>query len=77
MKKLSDTLYAQEEGSFLLHAHGPQDTPWCLVDTEVKVQDSSTKSRLVAMFADLEDALAFTEIKTGTSIPGRKWSVLL
>lgn len=74
MKKLSNSLYVQEEGSLLLHAHGPEETRWCLVDTET--QDHGSK--LIAMFAELDDALAFagTKIGPGTSVPGREWRAL-
>ena len=74
MKKLSDTLYVQEEGTLLIHAHGPKIAPWCLVDTG----DHRTRdSRVIALFADLSDALEFAKTKTGpeTSIPGRQWSL--
>jgi hypothetical protein len=74
MKKLSDSLYAQEEGSLLLHSHGPEITPWCLVNTEIA---GKHESKLIAMFAELDDALAFAETKVSaeTSVPGREWRV--
>ncbi len=81
MKKLSDTFYVQEEGRLLIHAHGPYNTPWCLVDTGTGISASEedyVPSSIVAMFSHLTDALAFAEVKESqiARLPGRSWHLV-
>lgn len=76
MKKLNEMMYVQEEGTLLIHMYGPHElAPWCVVDTG---SGPLAQSKLLAMFAELDDALAFCETKIGeqTSVPGREWSVV-
>lgn len=61
MRKLSEGMYVREDHLVLLHSHGPEGTPWCVVDVSSPGQ---IDSELVAMFAHLDDAIGFSDAKS-------------
>lgn len=74
MRQLSESFYVREDNLVLLHGHGPSDTPWCVVDISVQVDNGH---KIVAMFADLNDGLSLAQNKVATDPTKRILSVEL